>query len=51
MIPSAECNFQRETYVDLVASGKKGFDFWGGVDKALVDLRKSKGHDKTRISK
>ncbi|KAJ7834420.1 hypothetical protein B0H13DRAFT_2369876 [Mycena leptocephala] len=43
--------FLRETYVDLVASGKKGFDFWGGVDKALVDLRKSKGHDKTRISK
>ncbi|KAJ7937006.1 hypothetical protein B0H13DRAFT_1853071 [Mycena leptocephala] len=43
--------FLRETYVDLAASGKKGFDFWGGVDKALVDLRESKGHDKTRISK
>ncbi|KAJ7934117.1 hypothetical protein B0H13DRAFT_2306135 [Mycena leptocephala] len=43
--------FLRETYVDLAASGKKGFDFWGSVDKALMDLRESKGHDKTRISK
>jgi len=43
--------FLRETYVNLDKASKgKGFDFWGGVDKELNDLRESKNHDKTRIS-
>ncbi|KAJ7933649.1 hypothetical protein B0H13DRAFT_2306466 [Mycena leptocephala] len=42
-----------ELMVSVEMCGRFAFlrETYGGVDKVLVDLRESKGHDKTRISK